>query len=56
MINIGVNIAMCHTLLFVVTDEMTSMSDHANKAIKTNFSITKKKISILSAEMDYYVK
>lgn len=41
MINVGVNTVMCHTLLLVVTAEITSMSYHANKAIKTDFTITK---------------
>ena len=40
MINVGVNIVMCHTLLLVFTAEITFMSYHANKAIKTDFSTT----------------
>ena len=41
MINVGANIVMCHTLLLAFTVEITSMSYHANKAIKTDFSIIK---------------
>jgi hypothetical protein len=41
MINVGVNVLMCHTLLLVFTAEIISTPYHANKAIKIDFSIMK---------------